>query len=94
MINKWNISRNPTTCLNNPRRCNCMKNYPYFDTLLSVLQLQNAKDGLVKGASCLHNVIVDMIDCGINRNPNRQIWMVRPGPGVNDFYCPRMRGRC
>src|ERR1700676_2927998 len=62
-----------------------MQDNTYFDALAPVLELENAQHGFVERTLGLHDMVVDMIDRGIDWDGGHQIGVTDAFPGVDNL---------
>src|SRR5712672_3459633 len=66
VINERQIAGDPPARLRDNRRGQGMQDNADFNALAAILELENSKHGFVESTLGLHDIIVEMIDRGIN----------------------------
>ena len=67
-----------------------MENDPYLDPLALVLEAQYPKHGLIERARSLDDIVVHVVDGGIDRDSRHEVGVADAGPCPRDFR----RGEC
>ncbi len=83
VIDEGEVAGEPFTGLLQPRGGDRVQHNSNLDPLSLVLQPKDAKHGVVECTRGLHDVIVDIIDCRVDRYTSPKVRMPDLGPGQN-----------